>query len=162
MCWIISIVAGMRDMKNSPMNGRKPTLIVNFVRDYRRRKMTIKIVILLTMLFLHIKEEDMQSVIAESKRKSLPDGKAIDESDPKYELALLSRAFTWAFIIHTPILFWLQYNNALDITTTPLLFTFILSFSVHRMADDTIPIDRVILLFQIITTWILYSFCGLI
>lgn len=124
-----------------------------------------KIIILLTMIFLHIVDDYyLQGVLAKMKQKSwweenVPD--SLYKHD--YIVALVCHAFSWTFMIMLPITYMI-YNGYFKNVTHILYFycfALIANISIHMVVDDgkanakdiNLIQDQLIHLVQIIVTW---------
>lgn len=124
----------------------------------------LKILLLLTMIFLHIVDDYyLQGWLASAKQKSWWEKNAPDELYKNdYIMALFMHSFSWAFMIMIiPTIYVL--NATSDINSASLVATifFILNLFVHMITDTkkanrkeiNLIQDQLIHLAQIIWTW---------
>jgi hypothetical protein len=80
-------------------------------------------------------------------------------------MALMEHAFSWTFMIHVPVI-----AAGSNIPLSMLLLTFAINWSIHAIVDDlkankkaiNLIQDQSIHLVQIILTWGIYVFGGII
>ena len=122
----------------------------------------MKLIILLTMLFLHIVDDYyLQGILAQMKQKSWWKENAPDELYKNdYKVALLEHAFSWTFMIMLPITITMiiqnNYINRIYITC------FIMNWILHAVIDHlkanrktiNLVIDQSCHILQIVVTWI--------
>ena len=122
----------------------------------------MKLIILLTMLFLHIVDDYyLQGILAQMKQKSWWKENAPDELYKNdYKVALLEHAFSWTFMIMLPITVTMiiqnNYINAIYITY------FIMNWILHTVIDHlkankktiNLVVDQTCHIIQIVVTWI--------
>lgn len=122
----------------------------------------MKLIILLTMLFLHIVDDYyLQGILAQMKQKSWWKKNAPDELYKNdYKIALLEHAFSWTFMIMLPITITMiiqnNYINRIYITC------FIMNWILHAVIDHlkanrktiNLVIDQSCHVLQIVVTWI--------
>lgn len=119
-----------------------------------------KILILITMIFLHIVDDYyfQQGVLAKLKQKKWWEDNAPTQLYKyDYIVALFMHSFSWAFMIMLPIFF---YHNW--ILNGHILYYFILNMLMHAWTDDTkcnkgkinLITDQTIHLIQIVITFI--------
>lgn len=118
-------------------------------------------IILFTMIFLHIVDDFyLQGILAQMKQR-----KWWEQFDNKlyrndYKVALLTHAFSWAFMTHVPLL--IAYRA--DFPIRLFLFEFTLNWLRHAYIDNlkankhkiSLVADQTLHLVQIVETWILY------
>lgn len=119
-------------------------------------------VLLLSMIFCHIIDDYklQQGVLVNLKQKSW-----WKENEPSYQykfdylMALLMHSTSWSFMIHLPLIIYVQNTNLL------LLATFLTNMIIHFVVDDlkankrkiNLIQDQTIHLVQILITWIIWS-----
>lgn len=125
----------------------------------------IKIIILLTMLFLHIVDDFyLQGLLAQLKQK-----KWWKENAPKelykndYIIALLEHAFSWTFMIFLPIMVNYLFFN-LEVNTLDFVVAFLFNWGLHAAVDHlkanllalNLTQDQLIHIMQIVLIWIIF------
>ena len=125
----------------------------------------IKIIILLTMLFLHIVDDFyLQGILAQLKQK-----KWWEENAPKelykndYIIALLEHSFSWTFMIFLPIIVNYLFFN-LEVNTMSFVIAFLFNLSLHAAVDHfkanllvlNLIQDQLIHIMQIVLVWIIF------
>lgn len=119
-------------------------------------------VLLLSMIFCHIIDDYklQQGVLVNLKQKSW-----WKENEPSYQykfdylMALLMHSTSWSFMMHLPLIIYVQNANLL------LLVTFLTNMIIHFVVDDlkankrkiNLIQDQTIHLVQILITWIIWS-----
>jgi len=122
----------------------------------------MKILILLIMLFLHIVDDYyLQGVLANMKMKEWWD-KQTDNPLYKndYKMALIEHAFSWTFVMMSPIMVLMIYNNDYR-RLIPYLLFLIENTIVHAIIDNlkankrsiNLVIDQTSHFIQIVSTW---------
>lgn len=129
--------------------------------------MLIKIGILLIMIFLHIKEDYNQGIIADLKQKSWWEKNEPDKMYKNdYKIVLFLHAFSWTFIVMLPVVIYAIVNNAFNeikIYDFYLIAVFVGNLIIHYIIDDmkankktiNLMADQLIHIAQIIYMWIL-------
>lgn len=123
------------------------------------------IILFLSMLFCHIVDDYyLQGWLASAKqkdwwRKNAPE--SIYKND--YMMTLAEHAFSWAFMIHLPII---VYSMIFNISIMPQWFViiFTINWGIHAITDDekanqkniNLIQDQIIHFLQIIATYIFY------
>jgi hypothetical protein len=125
----------------------------------------IKIIILLTMLFLHIVDDFyLQGLLAQLKQK-----KWWEENAPKelykndYIIALLEHAFSWTFMIFLPIMANYLFFN-LEVNALDFVVAFLFNWGLHATVDHlkanllvlNLTQDQLIHIMQIVLVWIIF------
>lgn len=124
----------------------------------------IKILLLLTMIFLHIVDDYyLQGWLASAKQKLWWEKNAPDRLyRHDYIMALFMHSFSWAFMIMiVPSLYILNYYADVNTASLHIILVFILNLIAHMTTDNqkanlkTINLiqDQLIHLAQIIWTW---------
>ena len=122
----------------------------------------MKLIILLTMLFLHIVDDYyLQGILAQMKQKSWWKENAPDELYKNdYKVALLEHAFSWTFMIMLPItVTMIIHNNYINII---YITFFIMNWILHTVIDHlkankktiNLVVDQSCHVLQIVITWI--------
>ena len=122
----------------------------------------MKLIILLTMLFLHIVDDYyLQGILAQMKQKSWWKENAPDELYKNdYKVALLEHAFSWTFMIMLPITITMivQNNYINTIYTTYFIINWILHTVIDHLKANkktiNLVVDQSCHILQIIVTWI--------
>ena len=123
------------------------------------------ILLLIGMLFLHIVDDYyLQGLLASFKQKSWWEKNcpnSLYKND--YIMALLEHAFSWAVMIHIPIVI---FSMIYDVKIPIIIFvtTFIVNWEIHAATDHTkanllkinLVQDQLIHIVQIIITWLVY------
>jgi hypothetical protein len=125
------------------------------------------LILLLSMIFFHIVDDYyLQGWLASAKQRSWWEKNAADDLYKNdYIMALMEHAFSWTFMIHIPIV-----AAGSGIPLSMLLLTFAINWSIHAIVDDlkankkviNLIQDQSIHLVQIILTWGIYVFGGII
>lgn len=127
--------------------------------------MIINIIVLFTMVFLHIKDDFNQHIMADLKCKAWWEkNEPADMYKKDYKIVLFLHAFSWCFAIHIPIIVWILYDKV-KLPVVIFIFTFIANLYIHYMIDDmkankrwiNLTADQVMHLVQILITWLLYT-----
>lgn len=123
--------------------------------------------VLLIMFFCHIVDDYyLQGVLATLKQKSWWDIHAKDELyQYDYIIALVEHAFSWAFMIHLPVLFFM-YNGKMFMNMQKLFCILFVDMVIHAIIDDqkanrhtiNLIVDQVMHFMQIVITWFLYFY----
>ena len=125
-----------------------------------------KILLLLTMIFLHIVDDYyLQGWLASAKQKSWWKQNAPDELyKHDYIMALFMHSFSWAFMMMiVPSLFALSHaGESIQIVSGQIILVFIFNLCVHMATDHdkanlkkiNLIQDQVIHLVQIVWTWL--------
>ena len=123
-----------------------------------------KILLLLTMIFLHIVDDYyLQGWLASAKQKSWWEKNAPDRLYKyDYIMALFMHSFSWTFIIMLiPTIYSLIVASNINIVTWAILVFFILNLCLHMITDDkkanrkeiNLIQDQLVHLSQILFTW---------
>ena len=122
----------------------------------------MKLIILLTMLFLHIVDDYyLQGILAKMKQKSWWKENAPDELYKNdYKIALLEHAFSWTFMIMLPITVTMIIQN--NYINTIYITCFIMNWILHTVIDHlkankktiNLVVDQSCHILQIVVTWI--------
>jgi hypothetical protein len=125
------------------------------------------LILLLSMIFFHIVDDYyLQGWLASAKQRSWWEKNAADNLYKNdYIMALMEHAFSWTFMIYIPIV-----AAGSGIPLSMLLLTFAINWSIHAIVDDlkankkviNLIQDQSIHLVQIILTWGIYVFGGMI
>lgn len=121
----------------------------------------MKIIILLTMLFLHIVDDYyLQGILASMKQKAWWKENA---PDPLYKydyiVALIEHAFSWTFMIMLPVgIYTIFYDKSIVL----IIIMFLINWIIHSIVDHlkanvkiiNLVTDQVIHILQIIVTWV--------
>lgn len=129
----------------------------------------MKDIILLSMLFCHIiADYNIQGCLSELKQKSWWEKNHPEEKyQNDYIVALMCHSFSWSFIVHIPILFTIFQVRSFDYKITTIFFTTIIINALIHEVIDTLKAnvkilnlwqDQLFHLFQIVGTWLIYSF----
>lgn len=121
----------------------------------------MKILLFLSMLFLHIVDDYyLQGILAQMKQKSWWEKNAPDELYKKdYKVALLEHAFSWTFMIMLPIALFMMYSR--EYFVVPYSICFVINWVIHAIVDDlkankkiiSLVIDQSCHIIQIAFTW---------
>lgn len=134
--------------------------------------MAQKLLLLAAMLFFHVVDDFYsQGILASMKQKKWWTDQT---TDPLYRhdyiLALLTHAFSWAFMIHIPAVAWQWLTHDKQFLSGGLLAAavavFVLQWAVHATVDHlkanlhkiNLWHDQLIHVVQIIVLWALYVF----
>jgi len=122
----------------------------------------MKLIILLTMLFLHIVDDYyLQGILAQMKQKSWWEENAPDKLYKNdYKVALLEHAFSWTFMIMLPITVTMIIQN--NYISTIYITYFIMNWILHTVIDHlkankktiNLVVDQSCHILQIVVTWI--------
>lgn len=122
-------------------------------------------ILLLCMLFCHIVDDYyLQGWLASAKQKSW-----WEKNNPNplykndYKMALSEHAFSWTFMIHSPLIIAMVITSKY-ISITLFLTLFAVNWVVHIITDDTkanklkinLVQDQLIHICQIFITWLIY------
>lgn len=126
----------------------------------------IKIIILLSMIFFHIKDDYNQGIMAQLKCK---DWWKKNEPNEKYKydyiIVLITHGFSWCFAIHIPILLYYFFTTGLsEINQSQFLLLFFGNVILHGLIDHlkanmrkiNLTFDQIFHIFQIINLWLFY------
>lgn len=128
----------------------------------------MKILILMSMIFLHIMDDYyFQGILAKMKQKSWWKENAPDKLYRyDYIVALIEHSFSWAFMTMLPItVCMIFYRDLLDVVSWPILCLFLLLNIVFHSTVDHMKAncrsinlvqDQLIHILQIITTWLIF------
>lgn len=130
----------------------------------------MKILILLTMLFLHIVDDYyLQGILAKMKQRSWwIENAPEDLYKHDYLMALIEHAFSWTFMIMSPALLFVIVSN--DVTLYNIyLAVFVLNCGLHTEIDNSKANDKSISLIedqlfhitQVVATWAMIFVIGL-
>ena len=121
----------------------------------------MKILLFLSMLFLHIVDDYyLQGILAQMKQKSWWEKNAPDELYKNdYKIALLEHAFSWTFMIMLPIALFMMYSR--EYFVVPYSICFVINWVIHAIVDDlkankkiiSLVIDQSCHIIQIAFTW---------
>ena len=127
---------------------------------------TMKLIILLTMLFLHIVDDYyLQGILAQMKQKSWWEKNAPDKLYKNdYKVALLEHAFSWTFMIMLPITVTMIIQN--NYINTIYITFFIMNWILHTVIDHlkankkiiNLVVDQSCHILQIVVTWIVFVY----
>ena len=123
-----------------------------------------KILLLLTMIFLHIVDDYyLQGWLASAKQKSWWKQNAPDELYKyDYIMALFMHSFSWAFMVMiVPSLYALSRTTEINTVAFQIVLAFIFNLLMHMGTDHSkanlkkinLIQDQLIHLFQIVWTW---------
>ena len=126
-----------------------------------------KILLLLTMIFMHIVDDYyLQGWLASAKQKSWWKQNAPDELyKHDYIMALFMHGFSWAFMIMiVPSLYALSHTTNISVVSGQVVLVFIINLFVHMATDHdkanlkkiNLIQDQVMHLAQIIWTWLYF------
>ena len=123
------------------------------------------IILLIAMLFLHIVDDYyLQGVLASMKQKSWWEK---NYSNPLYKndyvMALITHAFSWAVMIHIPVIFYSLIHN-IEISNIIFVIIFNVNWIIHAATDHAkanllkinLVQDQLIHIVQIVVTWMVY------
>ena len=122
----------------------------------------MKIIVLLTMIFLHIVDDFyLQGILANMKQKSWWEENAPQEKYRfDYIMALAAHAFSWTFMMMLPVLMWMISQKELNTTLYCVWFftNWIWHFSIDNLKCNLKKInliqDQSFHLIQIVITWL--------
>ena len=125
----------------------------------------IKILLLITMIFLHIVDDYyLQGWLASAKQKSYWEQNAPDKLyKHDYIMALFIHSFSWAFMIMlVPTIYVLAIANNINTATLVIATFFVANLCLHMITDDkkankkeiNLIQDQLVHLTQIIATWV--------
>ena len=129
-----------------------------------------KILLLLTMIFLHIVDDYyLQGWLASAKQKSWWEQNAPDKLyKHDYIMALFMHSFSWAFMVMIiPTIYLLNTFGYIDAVTIAITSMFFANLIMHMMTDNkkanrkeiNLITDQLIHLIQICTTWLFSIWC---
>ena len=120
--------------------------------------------ILLCMFFCHIVDDYyLQGWLASGKQQKWWMQNAPQEMyKHDYIMALAEHAFSWAFMIHVPIMLYMLFNKT--VIGVALICSVIIDMVIHAVVDNAkaneliinLVQDQMIHFFQIIATWLYY------
>ena len=130
-----------------------------------------KILLLLTMIFLHIVDDYyLQGWLASAKQKSYWEQNAPDKLyKHDYIMALFMHSFSWAFMIMVvPSVYTLINTTNIDNASLAIVLVFLTNLCVHMVVDNSkanlkkinLVQDQSYHLAQIIITWIAFVVVG--
>lgn len=130
-----------------------------------------KILLLLTMIFLHIVDDYyLQGWLASAKQKSYWEQNAPDELyKHDYIMALFMHSFSWAFMIMVvPSVYTLINTTNIDNASLAIVLVFLTNLCVHMVVDNSkanlkkinLVQDQSYHLAQIIITWVAFVVLG--
>lgn len=132
--------------------------------------------ILITMIFLHIIDDfHLQGCFKIFKQKDYWNNEdnykdfkykylAMDMYKNDWKAALMLHAFSWAYIIHLPIIVFILYTGG-DYPAFWFVLSFVVNWVIHAIVDHmkanklkiNLIQDQTIHIIQIILTWIVYT-----
>ena len=129
----------------------------------------IKLIVLLSMMFLHIVDDfKFQGILSSMKQKSWWE-KNYPNKRYRYDyvISLIIHAFSWDFMIHIPIIIYLFYYNMYDRDFIMFICTFVFNLVIHAIVDTmkanlkilNLIQDQIIHLYQIIFTFLIFMYC---
>lgn len=124
-----------------------------------------QLTLLLLMLFCHIADDYyLQGILASMKQRKWWRDNAPDQMY-RYDwfVALLAHAFSWAFMVHLPLLLY-RYLGLIEYSGFVFLASFIINWIIHAVVDHlkanlfkiNLIQDQVFHVCQIIMTWIVF------
>lgn len=126
----------------------------------------MKILILLIMIFLHIRDDFYQGILADLKQKkwwkdNYPE--KIYKND--FIIALFMHSFSWSFFIHIPILILSLINNEINTYIQIITFSILINAIIHAIIDDlkankfyiNLIEDQLAHLIQIFIIWYIFT-----
>lgn len=130
-----------------------------------------KILLLLTMIFLHIVDDYyLQGWLASAKQKSYWEQNAPDELyKHDYIMALFMHSFSWAFMIMVvPSVYTLITTTNIDNASLAIVLVFLTNLCIHMVVDNSkanlrkinLVQDQSYHLAQIIITWVAFVVLG--
>ena len=130
-----------------------------------------KILLLLTMIFLHIVDDYyLQGWLASAKQKSYWEQNAPDELyKHDYIMALFMHSFSWAFMIMVvPSVYTLINTTNIDNASLAIVLVFLTNLCIHMVVDNSkanlkkinLVQDQSYHLAQIIITWVAFVVLG--
>jgi hypothetical protein len=137
----------------------------------------IKLVILLFMIYFHIKDDFYdQGILRNIKCRNWWEENYPDKLYSKdYIIALLVHGFSWTFSVHIPIfvlIFLYNYTmyGKVGISLTAFIAIFVVNALFHATIDDlkanelkiNLIADQILHLLQILLIWSIYMFGGVI
>lgn len=129
----------------------------------------IKLIVLLSMMFLHIVDDfKFQGILSSMKQKSWWK-KNYPNKRYKYDyiISLIIHAFSWDFMIHIPIIIYLFYYNMYDRDFIMFICAFVFNWIIHIIVDNmkanlkiiNLVQDQVIHFYQIFFTFLIFMYC---
>lgn len=121
----------------------------------------MKIIVLLTMIFLHIVDDFyLQGILAKMKQKSWWKENAPQEMYKfDFIMALAAHAFSWTFMMMLPVLIWMMWKNNLNTISYCIWFfaNWIWHFNIDNLKCNLKKInliqDQLAHLAQIVVAW---------
>ena len=123
------------------------------------------LILFLFMIFCHIVDDYyLQGILASMKQRKWWKNNA-PEPMYKYDwaIALLEHAFSWAFMVHLPLLLY-RYLGLIEYSGFVFLASFIINWIIHAVVDHlkanlfkiNLIQDQVLHICQIAMTWIIF------
>lgn len=130
-----------------------------------------KILLLLTMIFLHIVDDYyLQGWLASAKQKSYWEQNAPDELyKHDYIMALFMHSFSWAFMIMVvPSVYTLINTTNTNNASLVIALFFLINLCIHMVVDNSkanlkkinLVQDQLCHLLQILVTWVVFVVLG--
>lgn len=130
-----------------------------------------KILLLLTMIFLHIVDDYyLQGWLASAKQKSYWEQNAPDELyKHDYIMALFMHSFSWAFMIMVvPSVYTLINTTTTNNASLVIALFFLINLCIHMVVDNSkanlkkinLVQDQLCHLVQILITWVVFVVLG--
>ena len=127
----------------------------------------MSLIILLLMLFLHIVDDYyLQGILAKMKQKSWWEEhfEKLDYYTSDYIVALIEHAFSWTFMVMTPITVYVLFHEDQILKYLYIVF-FIANWAIHSYVDHLkcnvhnihLTIDQIIHVMQVYITWAFFS-----
>lgn len=124
-----------------------------------------QLTLLLLMLFCHIVDDYyLQGILASMKQRKWWRDNAPDQMyQYDWVIALLEHAFSWAFIVHLPLLLY-RYLGLIEYSGFVFLASFTINWIIHAVVDHlkanlfkiSLIQDQVFHICQIAMTWIVF------
>ena len=124
----------------------------------------MKIIILLSMIFLHIADDYyLQGILAQMKQKSWWESKTTNKLYKNdYIVALIEHGFSWTFVMMCPILVFMLLSN--NIQEVPFLVMFVINWILHSVIDHckanlliiNLVTDQLLHIIQVFITWAIF------
>lgn len=127
------------------------------------------LILFLFMIFCHIVDDYyLQGILASMKQRKWWKNNA-PEPMYKYDwaIALLEHAFSWAFMVHLPLLLY-RYLGLIEYSGFVFLASFIINWIIHAVVDHlkanlfkiNLIQDQIFHICQIIMTWLIFANIG--
>ena len=121
------------------------------------------------MIFCHIVDDYyLQGILASMKQRKWWKNNA-PEPMYKYDwaIALLEHAYSWAFVVHLPLLLY-RYLGLIEYSGFVFLASFIINWIIHAVVDHlkanlfkiNLIQDQIFHICQIIMTWLIFANIG--